>query len=111
MKNFVQPADFVTIATPSGGVSSGQGVLIGALFGVATKTAFAGEKLSIMTEGAFDLPKHSGDSFAVGDKVYFNATESTLTSTATNNKWIGVALFTAAGSAATARIRLNGVAI
>ena len=36
MRNFIQPGDSLTIAvTYAGGITAGQGVLVGALFGVA----------------------------------------------------------------------------
>jgi predicted RecA/RadA family phage recombinase len=38
MKNFLQTGNSVTVPAPTGGVASGVGVLIGALFGV---TAYA----------------------------------------------------------------------
>lgn len=33
MKNFIQRGDVITVTAPTGGVSSGQGVLVGNLFG------------------------------------------------------------------------------
>lgn len=41
MKNFIQRGDMITVTAPTGGVTSGQGVLVGNLFGVAAKTATA----------------------------------------------------------------------
>jgi predicted RecA/RadA family phage recombinase len=35
MKNFIQDDDCITVAAPSGGVTSGGGVIVGSLFGVA----------------------------------------------------------------------------
>ncbi|ATQ67866.1 MULTISPECIES: DUF2190 family protein [Methylosinus] len=111
MKNFVQLAEIVTVTAPSGGVASGDPVLIGALFGVASKSAAAGESVEIMTEGGFDLAKHAGDTFSVGDKVYFNASEKKLTSAAPSNPRIGVAMKAAVGSATSVLVRLNGLPI
>jgi len=34
-KNYIQPGQTITIAAPTGGVLSGDGVLIGTLFGIA----------------------------------------------------------------------------
>lgn len=57
MKNYIQEGRMITVAAPAGGVTSGDGVVIGSLFGVASKTAAAGETVTIATEGVFDLPK------------------------------------------------------
>lgn len=110
MKNFVQNGDTVTVDTPAGGVISGAGVLLGALFGVAAYTSPEGGPLEILTEGVFDLDK-AGDAFGAGDKVYFDATAKVATATATGNAWVGVATQGALASAATVRVRLNHMPI
>ena len=111
MKNFVQKGDMITVSSPSGGVASGAGVLIGSLFGVAAFTAPAGAPLEIAASGVFDLTKSAGVSFAVGAKVYWDAAAKAVTSVATNNSWIGVATVAANNSATTLRTRLNPMAI
>jgi len=45
---------------------------------------------------------------AVGDKVYWDDTNKYLTSTATSNKWVGIATKAALAADATVRLRLNG---
>ncbi|MFZ1415230.1 MAG: DUF2190 family protein [Defluviicoccus sp.] len=42
MKTYVQPGHTLTITAPSGGVTSGHGVLIGTLFGIAQADAAEG---------------------------------------------------------------------
>jgi predicted RecA/RadA family phage recombinase len=42
MKNFIQPGDVVTVTAPTGGVTSGQLVVISAIVGVAATTQAAG---------------------------------------------------------------------
>jgi len=111
MKNFVQQGCNITVTSPTGGVASGDAVLIGSLFGVAAYTAAEGASLEIATEGVFDLAKVAADSFAVGDKVYWDGTAKKVTSTATSNKWIGIATEVAAVDEVTARVRLNEIAI
>ena len=39
MKTYVAPGHSITVTAPSGGVTSGQGVLIGTLFGIAQADA------------------------------------------------------------------------
>jgi predicted RecA/RadA family phage recombinase len=57
MKNFVQPGDVVTLTAPSGGVSSGDLVVIAAMCGVCATDAAEGAEVEVKTTGVFDLPK------------------------------------------------------
>lgn len=112
MKNYVQSGDVITVVTPSGGVSSGQGVLIGALFGVAATTQAEGNDIEIATRGVFDLAKMNGAEFTPGAEVYWDAATKTAAadiSTAGGDARIGVALEVAGPSVATVRCRLDGV--
>ena len=111
MKNFIQKGDTITVQSPAGGAASGTGVLIGSLFGVAAYTAPAGAPLEIAVCGVFDLAKSAGVSFAVGAKVFWDATAKAVTSVSTNNSWIGVATVAANNSANTLRTRLNHMPI
>lgn len=110
MKNFVQRGETVTVTAPIGGINSGAGVLVGALFGVAAFTAAEADDVEIGTMGVFDLPKATG-AIAQGAKVYWDDTAKSVTTTATNNSLIGVAVAAAGTSAATVRVRLNGVSV
>lgn len=107
MKNFVQEGDTVTVPAPVGGALSGEGVLIGALFGVAVTSAEEGAPVEIVTEGVFELRKDAGEALAIGAKAYWDPTAKGVTSTATDHSWIGVVTEAAASSAAVARVRLN----
>jgi len=67
MKNFVQPGDFVTVTAPTGGVVSGQLLIVKALVGVCAWDAAAGAQVEIATVGEFDLAKTAADVFNPGD--------------------------------------------
>ncbi len=109
MKNFVQPGHALAVVAPSGGLVSGQAVLIGNLFGVAAYSAAATTPAEIVTNGVFTLPKPtSAISFSQGDKCYWDATAGDITSVSTSNKWVGVAVSAASTSAPTVDVRLNG---
>lgn len=43
MKTFIQNGDVITVTAPTGGVASGDGVIVGSLFGIAAFTAAEGE--------------------------------------------------------------------
>ncbi len=54
MRNFIQPGNSLAIAVPyATGVSSGQGVLVGALFGVAAVDGVQNAMIEAATAGVF----------------------------------------------------------
>jgi predicted RecA/RadA family phage recombinase len=110
MRNFIQDGHTVTLTAPTGGITSGSGLLVGAIFGVAAFDAAAGADVEAALEGVFELPK-AADTIAQGDKLYWDATNKRLTTTATDNTLVGVAIVAAAGAATTVRVRLNGTAV
>jgi predicted RecA/RadA family phage recombinase len=57
MKNYIHEGRMITVAAPAGSVAPGDGVAVGVMFGVASKTAAARETVTIATVGVFDLPK------------------------------------------------------
>lgn len=107
MQNYIQPGDSITV-TAAAAASSGAGVKLGNLFGVASGDAEIGENLVLTTTGVFELPKVSTDDLAVGDAVYFRSSDSTVTSTASGNTKIGVAVAAAGNPSGAVRVRLNG---
>lgn len=82
---------------------------IGMLFGVPVTDATSGLNVAIATEGVFALPKDgtSGPVFALGDKVYWNATSNLCTAT-TTDALIGVCVKAAGTNEATVHTRING---
>ena len=110
MKNYIQEGRMITVAAPAGGVTSGDGVLIGSLFGVAIKTAAAGETVTIATEGVFDLPKLASAVIAAGAKVSWDDTAKQVNAPGTGRYPIGIAIEAAGNGAAIVRVRLDGIA-
>ena len=109
MKNYVQPGKTITVAAPYA-VSSGDGLLVGAIFGVATASSAIGEAVEAALVGVFDLKKAASQAWAVGDKVYWDNTAKETTKTATSNTLIGVAVEVVGNGASdtVGRLRLNG---
>ncbi|MEG9884411.1 MAG: DUF2190 family protein [Hyphomicrobiales bacterium] len=103
MKNYVQPGNTVTLPAPYD-VTSGDGLLVGALFGVASANAAKGTRVETNLTGVFEL-KTDG-ALSVGDKAYWNDAKKAVTKTAASNTVIGVAVSNSTGNAA--QIRLNG---
>lgn len=110
MKNFVQDDDAVTLSAPAGGVGSGDGVLIGNLFGVASSTVSEGGAVNVVMEGVFDLVKLGTDTINQGQRVFWDAGNKRVTETASGNYPIGAATEAAGNGVAVVRVRLDGVA-
>jgi len=109
MKTYVQPGNTITLTAPYD-VTSGDGLLVGAIFGIASGDALTGAEVEVVTTGVFDLTKAASQAWAVGDKVYWDNTNRVATKTATANTLIGVAVLAVGGTASetTGRVRLNG---
>lgn len=109
MKNYIQPGNTVTLAVPYD-VVSGNGFLLGAIFGIAAGDALMGEDAEATLVGVFDLTKAASQAWVVGDKVYWDDTNKVATKTATANTLIGVAIVAVGGGATETigRVRLNG---
>lgn len=110
MKNLVmQSGRNPTVAAPYD-VASGDGCLVGSLFGIASNTVTSGKDVAIDTGGVYDIKKTAGQTFTVGAKVYWDNTAKSVTGVSSGNTLIGVALKAAASGDATARVRLGIVA-
>ena len=110
MKNFVQPGEVVTLAAPYA-VSSGDGLLVGSIFGIASGDASLAADVEAATEGVFDLKKTSAQAWTVGALIYWDNTAKEATNVSTSNKLIGTAIAAASNPSATGRVRLNGAFI
>jgi predicted RecA/RadA family phage recombinase len=96
----------------SGGVHSGDPILVGGFFGVANYDAEQTLPVEITLGGVWQLPKAATVTFAVGAAVYFDAAAGNVTSVSTRgNKLIGAATQCAGASDAVAIVRLNGVSV
>lgn len=106
-KNFVQSGVNLTVPAPAN-VTSGAGVLVGSIFGIAAGDAASGEDLDLITEGVFEMPKVSALAISLGDKVYWDDTAKLVNKTASGNTLIGAAVKVAANPSAAVNVRLNG---
>jgi predicted RecA/RadA family phage recombinase len=109
MKNYIQPGHTITL-TALAAITSGSGLLVGAIFGIAAHDAASGEPVETLTVGVIDITKVGSQAWAVGDKIYWDNTNKRTTKTATDNTLIGVALGVVGSGAdeTTGRVRLNG---
>jgi predicted RecA/RadA family phage recombinase len=105
-KNFVAPGHSTTVTAPYA-LTSGQGALVGALFGVAQHDAANAAQVVLGLEGIYDLTKEPSLAITAGARVFWDNTNRRVTTTATSNFPIGIAVVAAAGADATARVRLG----
>jgi predicted RecA/RadA family phage recombinase len=109
MKNYIQEGENITLTAPYARLS-GEGALVGALFGVAMTDVDNGAEGVFATEGVFTLTKATGASTggAQGAKAYWIAADKKVTAASSGNTLIGAFAATCADGDATAAVRLNG---
>jgi predicted RecA/RadA family phage recombinase len=107
-KTFVQTGDVLTIAAPAA-VVSGAVVQAGSIIGIAQGNAAIGEKVDVACGGVWTLPKVASEAYAgAGVPVYYNSGNGLVTSTASGNTKLGVAVESVAASVGTVKVRLSG---
>lgn len=108
MKNYVQEGDYIEVVLPYARLS-GEGVLVGSLFGVCVVDGASGASINIHTEGVYDLTAVTGASTdaVVGAKAYWDNTNKRITPVSTSNSYVGVFMAAKATADAVARVRLN----
>lgn len=108
MKTFIQEGESLTLTAPGGGVVSGTGVLIGSLFVIPTVTAAAAAKFVGLVRGVVSHAKVSAQAWTEGQRLYWNAGLSQVTSVATDGPFVGIAAEAAANPTATGKVLLAG---
>ncbi len=104
--NFVQEGKALHYTASGSDIKSGDFVLIGAIGGVAKTDIADGKTGAVHVSGVFSVPKASGTA-TQGQKLYWNTTNSNLTTTASGNTIVGVAAEAAASGDANVKILLN----
>ena len=109
MKNYVQPGNTITLNAPYA-VASGDGLLVGSIFGIAAGDAAIAEPVETALVGVFDITKIGSQAWTAGARIYWDDTNKRTTNVATSNTLIGVATEAVAGGAGDTigRVRLNG---
>lgn len=107
MKNFIQKGEVIDLIAPAD-VVSGEGFLVGELFGVATKDATNGTSVPCVVTGVVELPKLSALALSQGDRVFWDPTPGEVNDTATSQVCIGHAIEDAANPSSTVKVRLGG---
>lgn len=109
MKNYIQPGNTITLTAPYD-VNSGDGLLVGSIFGVATGAALSGATIEAALVGVFDLTKVGSQAWSPGDKIYWDNAAKQTTKTTSGNTLIGTATDAVGNGAGETigRVRLNG---
>ena len=82
MKNLIrQHATNLTTAAPYA-LASGEAFMVGAFFMVASADTAQGAQVVGVTAGEYSLTKAAGETWAFGDKLYWDAANKRLTKTA-----------------------------
>ena len=106
---YVQKGDTLML-TPPVAVANGVGYLHGvSLFGVALVDVAANTPGAFRTEGVMTLAKTSALAIAVGDRVFWDATNKVVNKTTAAQQCIGVAVSAAANPSATVSVKLGAV--
>ena len=109
MRNYIQPGHAITLAAPYD-VASGDGLLVGSIFGVATHDASTGAEVEAQLTGVVEITKVGTQAWTAGARVYWDDTNKRATNVATDNTLIGVAVLAVGAGAeeVVGRVRLNG---
>jgi predicted RecA/RadA family phage recombinase len=110
MKNFIQNGDMISVTAPAGGIASGQGIVVGSLFGVAAKAAAEGESVEIATTGVYELPKAPATVIAQGARVAWDDAAKLVVLPGIGFYPFGIAVLAAGNGPTVVRVRLDGVA-
>lgn len=107
MAKYVQPGNVIDYV--NGGeakIEAGDVVAFGGRFGIAACDIAVGATGTIALSGVFEFAKASG-AVALGDVVYWDATNEKVTTTVTNNTPIGVCVKAEVSGATTIRVALS----
>ncbi|WP_323775946.1 DUF2190 family protein [Leisingera sp.] len=111
MKNFKSQGNTLTF-TAAADYSSGDGVLLDTLFGVAAGDIASGEEGVLNLQGVYELPKVGSQAWTVGAAVYWDDANSRCTTVAEDAALIGCAVAPVGSGAEDTLgvVRLNGIA-
>ncbi len=110
MQNYIQNGHVITVTTPAGGITSGEGLIVGSIFGVAAYTAAEGDPLELATTGVYQLPKATAAVLAVGARVAWDNTAKNINVLGAGRFPVGIATEAAGNGITSVAVRLDGVA-
>jgi predicted RecA/RadA family phage recombinase len=107
MKTFIQTGATIGLIAAYA-VKSGEGMLVGSLFGVAAHDAASGDPVEATRVGVFSIKKKAATALAQGAKAYWDNTAREVTGTASGNTLIGAVLNAALDADGVVDVLLDG---
>ncbi|MFN7177224.1 MAG: DUF2190 family protein [Thermaurantiacus sp.] len=110
MKNYLQNGHVITVTTPTGGIASGDPLIVGSIFGVAAYSAAEGDPLELATTGVYKLPKATAAVLTVGARVTWDNTAKNINVPGAGRFPVGVTTEAAGNGVTSVAVRLDGIA-
>lgn len=110
MQNYIQDGDTIEMTAPYA-LLSGQGALVGGIFGIALGNIANGARGQFKRTGVVSHAKVSAQAWTEGEPVYWDNTNRVMTDVASGNKLVGAAAAPAANPTATGLVLLMPTAI
>lgn len=107
MASRIQDGENITVVAPYA-LASGDGCLVGSLFGVANTAAASGATVTVALEGVFPITTLSTDTATVGAKAYWDNTAKKITTTLTANTLVGAFTYVKISGETSALVYLDG---
>ena len=107
MKNYVQDGEVLELIAPYA-VGSGDGALVGSIFGVAVNAYANGVAGVFRREGVCTVTALSTDVITQGTKVYWDNAAKRMTGILTGNTLVGAATVAKANGETTVTVLLDG---
>lgn len=109
-RNYLNSGNDVDLLAPTGGTTSGVGVLVGRIFSIAKLTVAVAIAFVGGTRGSWTLAKTSAQAWAAGDVIFWDNTNARCDNLPTAGfRRIGVCITAAANPSSTGEVRLDGV--
>ena len=109
MKTYIQKGDIITVPAPAGGIASGEGMIIGNIFGIAAYAAALGDPLELATTGVYLLPKATAAVLTISALVVWDNTAKNINVPGTGRFPVGIATEAAGKGITSVAVRLDGV--
>jgi predicted RecA/RadA family phage recombinase len=110
MQNYIQNGHVITVPTPTGGIASGEGLIVGSIFGIAAYSTAEGDPLELAITGAYKLPKAITAVLTIGARVAWDNTAKNINVPGAGRFPVGVATEAAGNGITSVAVRLDGVA-
>ena len=109
MQNHIQNGHVITVPAPAGGIASGEGTIIGNIFGIAAYSAAESDPVELAITGVFKLPKATAAVLTVGARVAWDNTAKSINVPGAGRFPVGVATEAADNGITSVAVRLDGV--